>query len=54
MQLWKKYKFGPKKILQQFRGSKGTVLCGEYWLWAWHIYGGLQTCIARRSKVPNG
>jgi hypothetical protein len=34
MQLWKKYKFGPKKILQQFRGSKGTVMYGGggYWL----------------------
>ena len=34
--------------------SKGAVLCGGCWLWAWQISGGLQTCIAERSKVPNG
>ena len=34
--------------------SKDTLLCGGYWLWAWRIYWGLQTCIAERSKVPNG
>ena len=33
--------------------SKGTVLCGGCWLWAWQISGGLQTCIAERSKVTN-
>ena len=34
--------------------SKGTVQGGGYWLWAWQISGGLQTCIAERWKVPNG
>ena len=34
--------------------SKGTVLCGGYKLWAWQISWELQTCIAERSKVPNG
>ena len=34
--------------------SKGTVLCGGYQLWAWQFSWGLQTCIAKRSKVPNG
>ena len=34
--------------------SKGTVLCGGYKLWAWQISWALQTCIAERSKVPNG
>ena len=34
--------------------SKGTVLCGGYYLWAWQISWALQTCIAERSKVPNG
>ena len=34
--------------------SKGTVLCGGCWLWAWQISGGLQTCIAERSNVLNG
>ena len=37
-----------------FFSLKGTVLCGEYWLWAWQISEGLQTCIAEKSKVPNG
>ena len=42
-------------LLPKTRGfSKDTVLCGGYWLWAWQISGGLQTCIAKRSKVPNG
>ena len=27
---------------------QGTILCGEYWLWAW------QSRPAKRSKVPNG
>ena len=30
--------------------SKGTVLCGGCWLWAWLISGGLQTCIAESIK----
>ena len=34
--------------------SKGTILCDGCWLWAWQISGGLQTCIAEISKVPNG
>ena len=34
--------------------SKDTVLCDGYWLWAWQISGGLQTCIPIRSKVPDG
>ena len=34
--------------------SKGIVLCGGCWLWACQISGGLQNCIAERSKVPNG
>ena len=34
--------------------SKDTLLFGGYWLWAWRISWGLQTCIAERSKVPNG
>ena len=34
--------------------SKGIILCGGCWLRAWQISGGLQTCIAERSKVPNG
>jgi hypothetical protein len=34
--------------------SKDTLLCGGYWLWAWWISWGLQTCIAERLKVPNG
>ena len=34
--------------------SKDTLLFGGYWLWAWWISWGLQTCIAERSKVPNG
>ena len=42
-------------VVNSRRGfSKGTVLCGGYWLWAWQISWGLQTCIAERSKVPNG
>ena len=31
--------------------SKGTVLCGGYWLL--QISGAFQICIAKRSKVPN-
>ena len=34
--------------------SKDTLLFGGFWLWAWRISWGLQTCIAERSKVPNG
>ena len=34
--------------------NQGTVLCGGNWLWAWQITWALQTCIAERSKVPNG
>jgi hypothetical protein len=38
--------------------SKGTLLHGRCWLWVdagyGQISGGLQTCIAKRSKVPNG
>ena len=34
--------------------SKDTLLFGEFWLWAWRISWGLQTCIAERAKVPNG
>ena len=33
---------------------KDTLLCGGYWLWAWQNSWGLQTCIAKKSKVPNG
>ena len=33
---------------------KGTVLYGRYWLWVCQKSRGLQTCIARRLKVPNG
>lgn len=42
-------------VVNSRRGfSKGTVLWGGCWLWAWQISWGLQTCIAERSKVPNG
>ena len=34
--------------------SKDSLLFCGFWLWAWRISWGLQTCIAERSKVPNG
>ena len=34
--------------------AKHTSLHGGCWLWACQITGGMQSCIAERSKVPNG
>ena len=34
--------------------SLRVLYCDGYWLWAWQISGGLQICIAGRSKVPTG
>ena len=41
-------------FVMNFNSTGFSLLCGGYWLWACRISLGLQTCIAERSKVPNG
>ena len=53
--IWVRLESGTSLITLKTRYfSKGTVLCGGYWLWARQMFGGLQTCITERLKVPNG